>query len=133
MGGIPSKALLGAVLTLVFVGALGGAWFKGRAAGMAACEARHQAAERDALRWVMEAERRSAEIVADIDRRLSERLAQIRIEHTTINRTIEHEIREVPVYSECRLSQRVFDALQGLRAATHPATDGGADGTVHAP
>lgn len=68
----------------------------------------------------------AARIVADVGAGFSAWVSGIKIEHTTINRTIENEVREIPVYSECVLTDGVFAALNRIRAATqHSAVAGG--------
>lgn len=65
-------------------------------------------------------ERRAQDLVNHVGARVASEIAKIRIEHTTITRTIRDEIKTVPVYSECILTDRVFDGLNRLRAATDP-------------
>lgn len=120
---VSRAAGIGAILVFVILAAVGSAWFQGRLAGKSACEAKHKAAADAAAEQVRRLERQTADIIAGVDRRLAQRLAKIRIEHTTIHRTIEHEVREVPMYSECRISGRMLEQLNRLRAATDPAID----------
>lgn len=117
MGGILNKALYGVLALLAVAAALGLAHYHGRALGAAECEQRWQARMNKDLTRAREDERRAQELADALGRRIHEEVAKIRIEHKTVKEVIRDEIREVPVYSECRVSDRVLQALNQHRAA----------------
>lgn len=86
--------------------------------GRAEVQARWDAATREADRKARAEERLMQRAVDAIGARLSADLSRLRIEHRTINRRIVDEVHSIPVYGECRLTERVWHDLNQLRAAT---------------
>lgn len=101
-------------------------------AGKAEVQARWDDAVREADRRAMAEERLVQRAVDAIGARLSADLSRLRIEHRTINRRIVDEVHSVPVYSECRLTERVWLGLNELRAATGPGVPAGSGAALPA-
>lgn len=120
MGGIRGKALHLGFTALAAIGLIASAYMTGRSAGVAYCEVKWAdqiGADKDRAR----ADERRAQALADaIGQRITEEIGRIRIEHKTVREVIRDEVREVPVYSECHISQRLLDTLNTHRAATDP-------------
>lgn len=108
----------GAAAALIFVAALAGLHAHGIRQGRAEVQQKWDAAKAKTQAQAARDEAMAERIVAETSAALSARLAAIKIEHTTINRTIENEIREVPVYRECVVTDSVWNNLNRLRAAT---------------
>lgn len=125
--GIGAAAL--AVVGLIWwrVDAYGDARYK---AGQADVQARWDDAVREADRQARADERLVQRAVDAIGARLSGDLSRLRIEHTTINRRIVDEVRNVPVYQSCVLTDGVWRQLNQLRAATDPGAAGGGGAAV---
>lgn len=128
------RILLAAAMVCVLLGGLAwGAWAirqAGYEAGAAAVQARWDAAVREADRRARAEERLVQRAVDAIGARLSDDLSRLRIEHTTINRRIVDEVRNVPVYQSCMLTDGVWRQLNQLRAATDPGAAGGGGAAV---
>jgi hypothetical protein len=115
-----------AALALALIGwGLWALWQAGHEAGRAEVQARWDDSLRLAEARARAEERLVQRAVDAIGARLSADLGRLRIEHTTINRRIVDEVRNVPVYGECRLTERVWRGLNQLRAATDPGAAGG--------
>lgn len=77
-------------------------------ASLYAWNARAEKCELDALRIEQAATAaRDAAIEA-----ASQAIAGIEVKHTTINRRVEREVIEKPVYQECRHSPEMFEAIK---------------------
>ena len=98
--------------------------------GRAEVQARWDEAVRMAEQRARAEERLVQRAVDAIGVRLSADLSRLRIEHRTINRRIVDEVRSVPVYSECHLSDGVWRQLNQLRAATDSGVTGGGGAAV---
>jgi uncharacterized protein HemX len=132
-----NKLVLGAIAVVVALGALGfGIWKireAGYDAGAAAVQARWDEQVREDEAQARRDERLVQRAVDAIGTRLSADLSQLRVTNTTINRRIVDEVRQVPVYSECRLTDSVWHDLNKLRAATSAGPAGGSGTAVPAP
>lgn len=122
------KIALGALAAVIAVAAL--AWGAlvlrqaGYDAGAAAVQTRWDAAVRADEAEARADERLIQRAVDAIGGRLTADLSRLKIEHKTINRSIVDEVRTVPVYSECRVSDGLWHNLNQLRAATDPGAAG---------
>ena len=123
------RILLAAVAAVLLLGGLAwGVWAireDGYEAGKAEVQARWDGSVRQANERARAEERLVQRAVDAIGARLSADLSRLRIEHRTINRRIVDEVHSVPVYSECRLTERVWRGLNELRAATGPGAAAG--------
>jgi gas vesicle protein len=135
--GVPEKfagAAVGAVLAVLVAGGLGvAAWQINDAAyerGEAANEAKHTAQDLADEKQARRDERLVQSAVDAIGGRLSLELRSLRIQHTTINKEIRDEVRTVPIYSECRISDGMWRRLNELRAATGAGAPAGSGGAV---
>jgi hypothetical protein len=106
-----------AVLAAIMV-ALYAVYARGHSNGSAEVQARWDKAVATDKAKALADERRAQGIVDQVGQRVADEVSKIRVEHTTITRTIRNEIKTVPVYSECILTDRVFNGLNQLRAAT---------------
>jgi hypothetical protein len=128
------RILLGALATLLVLGGI--VWgllsirAAGYAAGEAAVQARWDAAARASERQARQDERLVQKAVDAIGARLSADLSRLRIQHATINRRIVDEVRNVPVYQSCMLTDGVWRQLNQLHAATGSGTAGGGGDAV---
>ncbi|MGE0668307.1 MAG: hypothetical protein AB7O49_17260 [Sphingomonadales bacterium] len=104
----------------------------GYEAGRAEVQARWDEAEREADKRARADERLMQRAVDAIGARLSADLSRLRIEHRTINRRIVDEVRSVPVYQSCILTDVVWRHLNQLRAATDAGAVGGGGAAVPA-
>jgi hypothetical protein len=102
-------ALLGAVLALV--GAIGGAYVKGRGDGRAV-----EIAQRVTLEEVAQTAREASQQAA------AEQIAKIEVKNVTIKQQLETQIREKPVYRNCVADQRVLDTVNEAITG-NPAVD----------
>ncbi|MEN3976961.1 hypothetical protein [Emcibacter sp. SYSU 3D8] len=126
-------AVAAAVLALAGIGwAVWSVRQAGYEAGKAEVQARWDEAGRAADQRARAEERLVQQAVDAIGARLSVDLARLRIEHRTINRRIVDEVHSVPVYSECRLTERVWRDLNHLRATTDPGASAGSGAAVPA-
>lgn len=117
------RALAGFAAALVLVSALLAAYARGRSDGREACEAKYLAAAMEAAERAREDERRAQDLADALGRRISDEISRIRIEHRTVQQTIRDEVREVPVYGECRISDRLLDALNAYRTTPDPGAE----------
>ena len=128
--------VLAAAAAVVLLGGLAwGVWAirnDGYETGKAEVQARWDAAVRNADRRARAEERLVQHAVDAIGARLSADLSRLRIEHKTINRRIVDEVHSIPVYSECRLTERVWRGLNELRAATGPGAAAGSGAAMPA-
>jgi hypothetical protein len=130
------RILLAAVAAGLLLGGL--AWWiwairrDGYETGKAEVQARWDDAVREADKAARAEERLVQRAVDAIGTRLSADLSRLRIEHRTINRRIVDEVHSVPVYGECRLTERVWHDLNELRAATGAGAAGGSGTAVPA-
>lgn len=85
---------------VVFSGAIGGAYIKGRGDGRAV-----EIAARVTLEEVARASRDASMQAA------AEQIAKIEVKNVTIRQKLETEIREKPVYRDCFTDQRVLDTV----------------------
>jgi hypothetical protein len=130
------RILLAAVAAGLLLGGLAwGIWAirrDGYETGKAEVQARWDDAVREADKAARAEERLVQRAVDAIGTRLSADLSRLRIEHRTINRRIVDEVHSVPVYGECRLTERVWHDLNELRAATGAGAAGGSGTAVPA-
>lgn len=130
------RILLAAVAAGLLLGGLAwGIWAirrDGYETGKAEVQARWDDAVREADKAARAEERLVQRAVDAIGTRLSADLSRLRIEHRTINRRIVDEVHSVPVYGECRLTERVWHDLNELRAATAAGAAGGSGTAVPA-
>lgn len=87
-------------LGVLVAGGLTGAYVKGRSDGRAL-----EVAERATLEEVARVARESAIQAA------GEKIAKIEVKHVTMRQQLETQIREKPVYVNCRADQRVLDTV----------------------
>ena len=130
------RILLAALAAGLLLGGLAwGIWAirrDGYETGKAEVQARWDDAVREADKAARAEERLVQRAVDAIGTRLSADLSRLRIEHRTINRRIVDEVHSVPVYGECRLTERVWHDLNELRAATGAGAAGGSGTAVPA-
>lgn len=88
------------ILGALLVGAIGGAYVKGRSDGRAL-----EFAERATMDEVARVAREAAMEGA------AEKIAQIEVRNVTIRQKLETEIREKPVYRDCLADRRVLDTV----------------------
>lgn len=128
------RILLAAVAAGLLLGGLAwGIWAirrDGYETGKAEVQARWDEAVREADKTARAQERLVQRAVDAIGARLSADLSRLRIEHRTINRRIVDEVHSVPVYGECRLTERVWHDLNKLRAATGAGVAAGSGAAV---
>ena len=75
----------------------GGGWYVGESR----CEAKHEA-----IQASIEATRKASQEAA------AEEIAKIKIEHQTVQNTVEREVRVVKDYSVCKHSEAAWTAIQ---------------------
>jgi hypothetical protein len=98
---------------VALVGAIGGAYIKGRGDGRAV-----EIAERVTLEEVARTAREASQQAA------AEAIAQIEVKNVTIRQELETQIREKPVYRDCFADQRVLDTVNEAITG-NPATGSG--------
>lgn len=98
MLGVRTWAL--AILGALLVGAIAGAYVKGRSDGKALILA--QQAREDQIRF---------ETLQLAQQAAAEEIAKIEVKNVTIRQKLETEIREKPVYRDCLADQRVLDTV----------------------
>lgn len=125
-----ARFVLGAIVAAAIIGGLWGLYAYGVATGRNEIQQQWSAANAEAKAQAARDEAMATRIVSDTAAALSSELANLKIQHTTIHRTIENEVREVPVYSECLITGRVFDGLNQLLAETAAGDAAGAAAAV---
>lgn len=133
-GGLRSPALrwalAGALAVAAVIIGLVAVWRDGRDAGRLEVRA---AWDRSVLEATAKAQKDTAKmrwVVDEVDKRLAVRLDAINRTREGVIREITHEVRTHPVYSECRISDRLFERISSLYPPDSAQPDGSAGPTV---